>query len=139
MIRRPPRSTRTDTLFPYTTLFRSSSLQRVAGVQVSNDNHNELSGVRIRGLTDILTTVDGREVFTTTGRNFDLQDLPADALSRIDVYKSQTADLIEGGVAGAFNLRLNQPFNFKEPPVVVTARGHYELTTEELNPHSAPP
>src|SRR3546814_2298088 len=28
MIRRPPRSTRTDTLFPYTTLFRSRSLQR---------------------------------------------------------------------------------------------------------------
>src|SRR3546814_14133614 len=26
MIRRPPRSTRTDTLFPYTTLFRSMSL-----------------------------------------------------------------------------------------------------------------
>src|SRR3546814_3878131 len=26
MIRRPPRSTRTDTLFPYTTLFRSESL-----------------------------------------------------------------------------------------------------------------
>src|SRR3546814_13605327 len=25
MIRRPPRSTRTDTLFPYTTLFRSES------------------------------------------------------------------------------------------------------------------
>src|SRR3546814_10631836 len=27
MIRRPPRSTRTDTLFPYTTLFRSSSFR----------------------------------------------------------------------------------------------------------------
>src|SRR3546814_5266042 len=26
MIRRPPRSTRTDTLFPYTTLFRSDAL-----------------------------------------------------------------------------------------------------------------
>src|SRR3546814_15781278 len=26
MIRRPPRSTRTDTLFPYTTLFRSRSM-----------------------------------------------------------------------------------------------------------------
>src|SRR3546814_8843506 len=26
MIRRPPRSTRTDTLFPYTTLFRSCSI-----------------------------------------------------------------------------------------------------------------
>src|SRR3546814_12310015 len=32
MIRRPPRSTRTDTLFPYTTLFRSSdaSIDRAA-------------------------------------------------------------------------------------------------------------
>src|SRR6056297_4309971 len=29
MIRRPPRSTRTDTLFPYTTLFRSSAMRRV--------------------------------------------------------------------------------------------------------------
>src|SRR3546814_11683581 len=27
MIRRPPRSTRTDTLFPYTTLFRSMMLE----------------------------------------------------------------------------------------------------------------
>src|SRR3546814_5159526 len=27
MIRRPPRSTRTDTLFPYTTLFRSSRVE----------------------------------------------------------------------------------------------------------------
>src|SRR3546814_5287483 len=29
MIRRPPRSTRTDTLFPYTTLFRSDPLARL--------------------------------------------------------------------------------------------------------------
>src|SRR3546814_7775430 len=29
MIRRPPRSTRTDTLFPYTTLFRSTELAHV--------------------------------------------------------------------------------------------------------------
>src|SRR3546814_20031462 len=28
MIRRPPRSTRTDTLFPYTTLFRSQAMRR---------------------------------------------------------------------------------------------------------------
>src|SRR3546814_7847679 len=30
MIRRPPRSTRTDTLFPYTTLFRSCQLIGIA-------------------------------------------------------------------------------------------------------------
>src|SRR3546814_4160184 len=29
MIRRPPRSTRTDTLFPYTTLFRSASDEEI--------------------------------------------------------------------------------------------------------------
>src|SRR3546814_9136707 len=32
MIRRPPRSTRTDTLFPYTTLFRSLAPDRLATV-----------------------------------------------------------------------------------------------------------
>src|SRR3546814_17179284 len=31
MIRRPPRSTRTDTLFPYTTLFRSAALGAADG------------------------------------------------------------------------------------------------------------
>src|SRR3546814_4033116 len=31
MIPRPPRSTRTDTLFPYTTLFRSSSISTAQG------------------------------------------------------------------------------------------------------------
>src|SRR3546814_11406861 len=30
MIRRPPRSTRTDTLFPYTTLFRSNNMVNAA-------------------------------------------------------------------------------------------------------------
>src|SRR3546814_10290119 len=41
MIRRPPRSTRTDTLFPYTTLFRSglfSSEQPLAGISKNTIN-----------------------------------------------------------------------------------------------------
>src|SRR3546814_13653065 len=37
MIRRPPRSTRTDTLFPYTTLFRSESLRAAVHVLVADD------------------------------------------------------------------------------------------------------
>src|SRR3546814_14855846 len=36
MIRRPPRSTRTDTLFPYTTLFRSIGSRRHAGLLACN-------------------------------------------------------------------------------------------------------
>src|SRR3546814_1641308 len=34
MIRRPPRSTRTDTLFPYTTLFRSEIVKEALGLHV---------------------------------------------------------------------------------------------------------
>src|SRR3546814_7196540 len=34
MMRRPPRSTRTDTLFPYTTLFRSAAIADAAGIEL---------------------------------------------------------------------------------------------------------
>src|SRR3546814_19199446 len=37
MIRRPPRSTRTDTLFPYTTLFRSDAAVRGAPAPLTQD------------------------------------------------------------------------------------------------------
>src|SRR3546814_11066439 len=44
MIRRPPRSTRTDTLFPYTTLFRSiSSVGRAGADQVDRAAHGILA------------------------------------------------------------------------------------------------
>src|SRR3546814_19501079 len=38
MIRRPPRSTRTDTLFPYTTLFRSGETPLVKSRAESNSS-----------------------------------------------------------------------------------------------------
>src|SRR3546814_8149478 len=41
MIRRPPRSTRTDTLFPYTTLFRAGHL---AGAAVDKPEHRLVAG-----------------------------------------------------------------------------------------------
>src|SRR3546814_19885326 len=43
MIRRPPRSTRTDTLFPYTTLFRSVKRSRVGHGQVSQTSGTKMS------------------------------------------------------------------------------------------------
>src|SRR3546814_11926573 len=39
MIRRPPRSTRTDTLFPYTTLFRSSKFLNDTRNSIRSNNH----------------------------------------------------------------------------------------------------
>src|SRR3546814_8227081 len=44
MIRRPPRSTRTDTLFPYTTLFRSSFLRRRHGAAHGVANREPFAG-----------------------------------------------------------------------------------------------
>src|SRR3546814_8420564 len=50
MIRRPPRSKRTDTLFPYTTLFRSVPLLRPTG----NSNALLCSAETQRGRTFVL-------------------------------------------------------------------------------------
>src|SRR3546814_13651126 len=44
MIRRPPRSTRIDTLFPYTTLFRSSGGIEAAGINRFRDAHPFIDG-----------------------------------------------------------------------------------------------
>src|SRR3546814_1803511 len=53
MIRRPPRSTRTDTLFPYTTLFRSSAHRRV-GAHLGFQHHrsNGVHGAPFGGGVD---------------------------------------------------------------------------------------
>src|SRR3546814_2653055 len=54
MIRRPPRSTRTDTLFPYTTLFRSAiDHHRPVRLRGDGDPHGPLLGLgRSRGAGD---------------------------------------------------------------------------------------
>lgn len=104
----------------------AGALQRVPGVQVTVNDNNEIANPIIRGLPDILTTLDGREIFTGVGRAFAFQDLPAEALAGADVYKSNTANLIEGGVAGQVNLRLHKPFDF-EPgwSGAINSRGIY--------------
>src|SRR3546814_7806890 len=50
MIRRPPRSTRTDTLFPYTTLFRSRGIEpveRAVAERIDLDGIDERSSLRL--------------------------------------------------------------------------------------------
>src|SRR3546814_5651978 len=42
MIRRPPRATRTDTLFPYTTLFRSARLVQQSKDMLNNSTRDSL-------------------------------------------------------------------------------------------------
>src|SRR3546814_6493772 len=60
MIRRPPRSTRTDTLFPYTTLFRSNAqIERIFGIDagdtVAADARDTISEAEVE------TALDGED------------------------------------------------------------------------------
>src|SRR3546814_145604 len=59
MIRRPPRSTRTDTLFPYTTLFRSRTRVRSAGGDHRPGRRRDLDGGRAGGATARLARNSG--------------------------------------------------------------------------------
>jgi TonB-dependent receptor len=115
--------------FPDTTT--ASALQRVPGVQVTVGDNNEIVGPIIRGLADIESTLNGREIFTGAGRGFAFQDLPAEALARADVYKTSSANLLEGGVAGTIDLHIHKPFDFKKGLTIAgTLRGTYALNTE---------
>src|SRR3546814_20570308 len=57
MIRRPPRSTRTDTLFPYTTLFRSRSVGDAYWDMVTHDIEGALA--LLRPVYDATDGLDG--------------------------------------------------------------------------------
>src|SRR3546814_3041397 len=67
MILRPPRSTRTDTLFPYTTLFRSTiGCKRVL---ISNDYYPSLTQPNVDVVTDEVREIRGNAVITTDGKS----------------------------------------------------------------------
>src|SRR3546814_17292164 len=56
MIRRPPSSTRTDTLFPYTTLFLSEGARHVARAHAHLEHHRGVRG--FRKLETLLDRID---------------------------------------------------------------------------------
>ena len=111
------------------------ALQRVTGVQVTGRGGGEVSTVSIRGLNDVHTTVNGRDVFTGAGRAVALQDIPASLLSTVNVYKTRSASQVERGIAGSINIETHRPFNFDGSKVVVAARGIYADQSEKIDPN----
>lgn len=92
----------------------TDALSRVTGVQILRDR-GEGSGVAIRGLTQMETLLNGREVFTAgNGRVLDFADIPSEMAAGINVYKTASADHLEGGVGGSIDLRTHRPFDFKD-------------------------
>ncbi|MGL6161188.1 TonB-dependent receptor [Microbulbifer sp.] len=96
----------------------SEALQRVPGVQLQRTNEArdparlaaEGGGVFVRGLSWVRTELNGRDIFSASGgRSLSFEDVSADLLAGIDVYKSPTADQVEGGLGGTVNLRTRLP------------------------------
>src|SRR3546814_11002025 len=67
MIRRPPRSTRTDTLFPYTTLFRSHEIGRVRYEPVT-DNEALAAFQRLCRLEGIIPALESAHALAAAER-----------------------------------------------------------------------
>lgn len=111
----------------------SEALARITGVQVGRYN-DEANQVLIRGLPDVTTTFNGRELFTAENRFVQLQDFPAGALAALEVYKSSTSDLIEPGLAGLVNVRSRRPFDFKGFEIAGNIRGSYNEQSDKVDP-----
>src|SRR3546814_520401 len=90
MVRRPPRSTRTDTLFPYTTLFRS--LQREGGVRGSH----RVAG----GEDDTLAHLEG-EGLAVVGDGPGLRCLAVDLRHVLEIVGDQAVVGVAGELGGA--------------------------------------
>src|SRR3546814_3063878 len=107
MIRRPPRSTRTDTLFPYTTLFRSftatTAIPKVDGVIYSLPGRVDVGtdqGAASTNTAVTLTIDPGVIVFGSTGVSY----LAVNRGNKIDAVGTPTQPIIftgRGNVVGS--------------------------------------
>ena len=111
------------------------ALQRVTGVQVTERAGGEANGIVIRGLPDITTTWNGRNFFTGVGRAVALQDIPANLISRVDVFKTRSSDQIETGLAGQIDVRTRRPFDFDGLEMSFNARAVEQEQRGDVDPN----
>jgi iron complex outermembrane receptor protein len=111
------------------------ALQRVTGVQVTNRGGGEADGIVIRGLPDITTTWNGRNVFTGVGRSLALQDIPSNLIAQLDVFKTRASDQIETGLAGQIDVRTRRPFDLDGLQMSLTARAIQQEQRDEIDPN----
>ena len=124
----------------------AEALQRIPGISVSRFAINtdtahfttEPSGVLVRGLPQVRSEFNGRDTFSATGgRALSWGDVPVELLGGVDVYKNQTADLIEGGIAGSVNLRTRVPFDSPGQVLQVGVRANYGDIGKEITPDAS--
>lgn len=112
----------------------SEALQRIPGVTLQRTNENrdparlasEGGGVFIRGLSWVRSETNGRDIFSANnGRALSFEDVSADLLAGVDVYKNPSAELIEGGIGGIVNLRTRKPFDSNKRLLAFSADYNY--------------
>ena len=113
------------------------ALQRVTGIQVTDRAGGEAATITIRGLTDPLTTLNGRNIFTAAGTSFALQDISANLVKQVDVYKTRSADQLETGLAGQIDVQTRRPLDFDGFTISGLARGVYSELADKFNPNVA--
>lgn len=118
------------------------ALQRVTGVQLTRSD-GEGSGVTIRGADPSLNRVEinGVTALSTTvggGRDVDFRDLPSEFVNRLEVVKSATADMTEGGVGGTVRVITRRPFdNGGKPYLAGSAQAIYADIADHMDPRLA--
>jgi|GEM_PF-456322 len=109
-------------------------LQRVAGVNITriqtggnSENYTgEGTGITIRGLDSVVSQLNGRDSFSSAnGRSLAWEDIPPELAQGVDVYKSLSAVMPEGGFGGVINLRTRQPFDFDGFTAAASVTGNY--------------
>ncbi|MFT3784135.1 MAG: TonB-dependent receptor [Nibricoccus sp.] len=115
----------------------AESLQRVPGIQVTGYGRGQIATVHIRGLPDITTTLNGRNIFTSTGTAYSLQDVPASLLKQVDVMKTRSASHIESGLAGILDIQTFRPFDFPGSKVGIALKGTYHEQGEKTDPNGS--
>jgi len=109
----------------------AEALQRIPGITVDRiAAHGDVShfsaepsGVIVRGLPQVRSEFNGRDIFNAnSSRGLSWSDVTPELLAGVDAYKNQTADMIEGGIAGSINLRTRLPFD--ESGQLIQVGGH---------------
>lgn len=90
----------------------TEAISRVPGVQITRER-GEGAEVRIRGLSNVMTTVNGSQMFSGSGRGASLNLIPSDLVAAVEVFKTRTPDQIEGSQTGVVNITMRRPTDFK--------------------------
>lgn len=89
------------------------ALQRVTGVQLERTD-GEGTSINIRGIQASLNRyeINGVTVLDTgNSRGVDFRDFPVEFISRVEVVKSVSADVTEGGLGGTVRIITRRPFD----------------------------